>query len=623
MRTKAHIEPGKLWTYCQGYKWGLRTPLLEGTISINLRYKPDFQILDAFIENLTGESFGYRDSPSFQYALVSRLVFFSSALQRHFSFPVFESGLIHSHTETSYSGSFNLALSCYSPEVGKEILQWLINLGNLFLASPDKTLPAKFLLDHLSKRLAPFHIKGLNTFRFLKAAFENNIPSNNLGKRVVVYGYGSKSVWLESSTTENTSWMATRIACDKRLSSFILAEAGFPVPIQKSVSNEQNVLQIANEIGYPVVIKPADREQGKGVFSGIKNPDKLLSAFKSAREISRNILIEKHVEGFSHRLTVFHGKVIKISKKIPGGVIGDGKHSIKELLDIFYNRPENQISLRERGKRLTLDEEALELLSDLKMSVDSIPEPNQFICLRRRANSSAGGTSERLQIDQVHPDNIQLAIRASQLIKLDLAGIDIISPDISKSWLEIETAICEINSQPQISDNGSPDTLRNILLELMDHQPRIPVLVIASDLSESHFLDALTNIKTPYRVAFSSINGLWLNKQQVSLSFKSSFSAAKSLLMARESDMGIMLMSPAELEKYGLPVDLCDELLIAEKHEKLVEIFKDNTLKMTLSHETQISKQKVCELFIEKFSEKLNKEAALTRTVSNPLPPTI
>ncbi|MDP1534559.1 MAG: acetate--CoA ligase family protein, partial [Rubrivivax sp.] len=289
-----------------------------------------------------------------------------------------------------------------------------------------------------------------------------------------------------------TPVLGTRLARDKFRTAQVLRQLGLPGPTHARATSPQHAVQLARRIGYPVVIKPADRDQGQGVSADLQDDAAVLAAFAFAARCSEHILVEKHADGRDYRLTILNGRLIKTIVRRAAGVVGDGQHSIAELVEQLRSDPAHRRAGQLRGHApLELDAQAHALLAQHAMASQTVPDRGRFVALRRRANVSAGGTPE-LVVGGIHPDNQRLAERAALALQLDLAGVDLIMPDIGQSWLQTGALICEVKGQPQLGSSTTPGIYQQVLRELVSTPWRMPVvLVIDAGTQIAHRLHAL------------------------------------------------------------------------------------------------------------------------------------
>lgn len=324
------------------------------------------------------------------------------------------------------------------------------------------------------KRRAP---SGANTLRFLQAAYEEDIPWRHVANNVYQFGWGSRARWLDSSFTDQTPRISAALARDKQACAAVLREAGLPVPRHRLAGSEAQAVEAAQVLGYPVVVKPADLDGGRGVFVDLREEAAVQKAYAAARLLSRRILVEQYIAGQDYRLQVHQGEVFSVIHRRPAYVVGNGVATVEALVQ-RTNRERRQPSadhLAEQARKaIMIDHEVHDWLQHQGLTLTSVPADGQRVRLRGAANVSAGGTREEV-LHKAHRDNLALAVRAARVLRLDLAGIDLLIPDIARSWKETGAAICEVNGQPQISRH----LLRPLLSRLVRGGGRIPVIAIA------------------------------------------------------------------------------------------------------------------------------------------------
>ena len=434
-----------------------------------------------------------------------------------------------------------------------------------------KSAQTKF--DDLQGVLAKYIAPSVNRFYLAAAAFELDIPILPMRFDAYMVGQGSKSRLFSSSITDETSAIGVRIAKDKIYSAELLLSAGLPAPRQARASNLEDAIAKAIEIGYPVVIKPVDEEEGRGVSANIIDDENLRLAFNKAREFSNKIVVEKHIQGFTHRLTVFNNKIVKVAKRIAGGVIGDGTSNIRELVDSGHaNRRKPTVELRHGPALVSLDEEAQGLLKQQGLDQQHVPAQQEYIRLRRRDNFSAGGTNEPIDVSDIHPDNESLALRVADLFRLDFAGIDLIIEDITKSWLDSHAAICEVNAQPTVGISYAPFLYHELLEETFPQGGRIPIhLGIKSTNDELEFNKYFLIQEIVETQWLACKEGLFSDRTKKSIGYKNGYQSAQSLLLNSDVESALCLTTAQEIVDFGVASNhidsICKPPLVSDVHK--------------------------------------------------------
>ena len=357
------------------------------------------------------------------------------------------------------------------------------NLCSLLLLDLSGTLSDDALATRLKDVVVALRATQPSTSngpRLTRAAFELGIPFRQLPGEMTLYGIGRNGARVESTFTQFTRRNGVAIARRKPLTSLMLRRALLPTPDFKLANDADEAVRIADRFGYPVVVKPADRDGGVAVEAGLANEHDLRTAFDAAYQISKSIMVERHVEGRDYRLTVFRGKMIWAVERRPAGVTGDGQSDIRSLVERLNNEPGRGDDTFARLKRIPLGAEAMSLIEEQHLQLDSIPAEGHFVRLARKSNVTAGGMPVAVT-GEVHPDNARLAERAAMQLDLDLAGVDLIVPDIAASWRETGGAICEVNAMPELGGTTSLHLYPKILDELVPNRGRIPSIAIIGD----------------------------------------------------------------------------------------------------------------------------------------------
>jgi len=559
----------------QGMAFGLRGPTAVTLILCPESVPEDLSSLDVVMVDFLGE---VASSTTFTMAdparaLLERLCYWQSVLQRQFKIPITEAFDLRvwnsDATPAKHMRQYQLALAYFDLQATARSLQWLLALINHWLRSgpgvyklePSLRQDYEELLSFLRER----RVSTNNVIHFLDAAHQLQIPVTRMVDNLYCFGQGQNSKLLLSSQTDSTGAIGVRLAGNKFQCAQMLRRFGIPVAQHVLVQDEQRAVEMGRKLGYPVVIKPADCEQGRGVFAGLNDDEAVRSAFKVAAQFSKHILVEKHHAGEDYRFTVMHGRIIKVMHRRPGGVLGDGQASVSELVARQQGTESNRRKLKRKGTHLlSLDAEALDLLVEEGMTPDSIVPEGQFVPLRRKANVSAGGDYSVIPSDAVHPDNLELTIRAAEVLRLDIAGVDVIIPDIAESWRVCGAIICEVNAVPQIGLRDTPAIFEEILSELLPERGLIPVQlwVLAHALEERNLNPLLARSSTQGLHAFAADGCSWINAVPTEGVYPSTFAAAQALLCDQRVSSAALVMTPDEIRRFGLPASYFDRIQI-------------------------------------------------------------
>ncbi len=362
---------------------------------------------------------------------------------------------------------------------------------------------------------------GPSTASLVKAAEERNIPWLRLNQySLVQFGQGRYQQRIQATTTGRTSNIAVELAGDKEETNGILRDLGLPVPKQELVRTTRDAVRAAERIGYPVVLKPLSGNHGRGVSINLRTPEEVETGFAKASEHGRTIIVESYVEGFDHRLLVVNGELVAAAKRVPGHVVGDGKHTIKELVDIVNEDPRRGVGHEKVLTRLEFDHQAERLLAKLDYDHDTVPAKDEIVYLRSTANLSTGGTAIDVT-DVIHPDNREMAIRAINAIDLDIGGVDFLTKDITESYREAGGGICEVNAGPGFRmhvapSEGTPRDVAGPVIDMLfppDTPSKIPIAAITGTNGKTTTSRMLAHIlkMSGMTVGLTSTDGVYID----------------------------------------------------------------------------------------------------------------
>ena len=477
--------------------------------------------------------------------------------------PVFEPGIVLAAGREDADATL-LVASLDGGQAGTlAALQWV---AEAFNASQDEARLGKCMtkLPRLLKTLTALLSLPSNTPRLLGAAYELSMPVALLEGTVYRIGQGRWARWLNSSLTDETPQISAALARDKMQCAGIMRKAGMPAPQHEVAAGPDEAVAIARRMGYPVVVKPSDLDGGVGVSAGLQTDEEVRAAFELARRKSKSILVEKHFEGRDYRLTVFRGEMIWAIERVPAGVTGDGRLAVHELVAQLNADPRRGAGQNAPLKRLVIDDEALALLERAGLSTGSVVAAGRFVALRRASNVAVGGTPVGVT-DKVHPDNSELSVRAAAALKLDVAGVDLLIPDISRSWLETGALICEVNSGPTLGQTTTLHLYAPIMKALVNGDGRIPIAVVVGAPQPEKFGAAVVR----HLAALGRVAG-WAGGEKAMVGNSTlatgSFGpmrGGRMLMLDNRVEAAVLLVNDMRVLRSGLPFERFDVLLVA------------------------------------------------------------
>lgn len=475
--------------------------------------------------------------------------------------PVSAEGLVEPAGATGAAQRYGLAIpfleGCAAEAA--QALDWVLAAANAALTGAGR-FDVERRLNPLLEQLRRVGPQGMNTARFLTAAARAGIPTRRVIGNVYQFGQGSEARWLDSSYTDESACIASSLARNKFDAAVVLRRAGVPVPRHEEATTAAAAVAAAGRIGFPVVVKPIDRDGGKGVAVELDRADAVAAAAAAALRLSNTVLVEQFIPGNDYRLQVHRGEVIWASHRVPGGVTGDGVHSVAELLAALNADPRRgEPGSTALLKRIALDDEARDLLARQGLAPDAVPAAGRFVRLRRAANVASGGRAVGV-LERVHPDNLALAARAAEALRLDLAGVDLLIPDIARSWLEGGAAVCEVNAQPQLW----PTLPEKILGRLVRGDGRIPIVVLMDGAAGESWRATVAGPAADggCPVGWAARTGATLAGETIVRGPTSLLAAGEALLFDRRTQAAVIAVDDDQLLRTGLPSDRCDLLVL-------------------------------------------------------------
>ena len=408
------------------------------------------------------------------------------------------------------------------------------------------------------------HAFGPSTASLVAAAEERDIPWLRLNKySLVQFGHGKHQKRIQATITSETNHIAVEISCDKEDTHNLLNDLGLPVPQQHMIYSPREAVSAARRIGYPVVVKPLNANHGRGVSINLNSAEEVETAFEVAREqgTSRAVLVESYMTGFDHRMLVVNNELVAVAKRVPGHVIGDGKHTISELIDIVNEDPRRGVGHEKVLTILEIDKQATRLMDNAGYTAETILAADEVFYLRDTANLSTGGTAIDLT-DVVHPDNREMAQRAIQAVGLDVGGVDFLTDDISKSYKDIGGGIVEVNAAPGFRmhvapSEGEPRDVSGNVIDMLFPQgtpSRIPIAAITGTNGKTTTSRMLAHvIKTcGHTVGLTTTDGIYVDGKQTVKGDTTGPRSAQMVLRDPTVDFAVLETARGGLVRNGL-----------------------------------------------------------------------
>lgn len=343
-------------------------------------------------------------------------------------------------------GLYSIILQCHWPKSALMALSMALELVDDLIRGEA---PESLDITRLERQLLQ-EMPGPSSQAIIDAAKSRGIPVKGLGQGSLFrLGTGRYRQFVQATVTGRTSCIGVDMACDKTMTKKVLSEALIPTPLGKIARDEEEAVAIAKELGGTVVIKPCDGNQGKGVSLNLESEAEIRSAFKVAENYSTKIIVEEQIFGRHYRILVVNNRVEAVAERFSAQIVGDGIHSIKDLIEIENLNPLRGDEHEKPLTRIKVDQVVFNVLARQNLTINYVPQLEEVISLRDNANLSTGGTAADAT-EVTHPENRELACRIARLLELDVAGIDVVTEDIAQPLLAGKGAIIEVNAAPGI-----------------------------------------------------------------------------------------------------------------------------------------------------------------------------
>lgn len=410
---------------------------------------------------------------------------------------------------------------------------------------------------------------GPSTETLVKEAETRDIPWMPLSARAMIQlGYGVNQKRIQATLSDYSGILAVELACDKEGTKQILRDAGIPVP-RGTVINYLDDLEAAIEEvgGYPIVIKPLDGNHGRGITIDITSWEEAEQAYDAARSVSRAVIVERYYRGSDHRVLVINGKLVAVAERVPAHVVGDGKSTVQELIDLTNSDPNRGDGHSNVLTKIVLDRTSDSLLQRQGYTLDTVLEPEAVCYLRATANLSTGGIAVD-RTDDIHPENIWLAQRVAKTIGLDIAGIDIVTLDISKPLRDVDGVVVEVNAAPGFRMHVCPSVglPRNVAAPVMDmlfpngKSGRIPILAITGTNGKTTTTRLIAHIykQTGQVVGYTTTDGIYIDDHLVEKGDTTGPQSAQVILKDPTVEVAVLETARGGILRSGLAFDNCD-----------------------------------------------------------------
>ena len=391
-----------------------------------------------------------------------------------------------------------------------------------------------------------------------------DIPFLRLNEHSLVQlGQGIYQQRIRATMTSKTSSLAVDVAGDKELTSRLLAAAGLPVPRSYPVRDVDDAGAAARRLGFPLVVKPLDGNHGRGVHLDLRSEEEVAAAFPAAQDEARRgwVLVETYVAGNDYRVLVVGGRMVAIAERVPAHVVGDGEHTVAQLVERTNADPRRGVGHEKVLTRIRVDQAAIELVRAQGFELDDVPAEGTMVKLTLTGNMSTGGISID-RTDEAHPDNVEIAEEAARVVGLDVAGIDFIAPDLAEPVRETGGAIVEVNAAPGFRMHthptvGEPQYVAKPVVDLLfppGTPSRIPIVAVTGTNGKTTTSRMIAHIFKGMgrQVGLTSTDGILIDERLVVTADASGPRSARMVLQNPRVDLAVFEVARGGILREGL-----------------------------------------------------------------------
>lgn len=472
--------------------------------------------------------------------------------------------------ETDERGVYNVVFSYMEEEVGRYAARASVRLfEELAEGNSIEEIKAGIAADVQKMREIREEVRfGPSTGALVEEAVSRDIPFIRLNEQSLVQlGYGRHQKRIQATTTANTNMIATDIAGNKHATKKMLGDMGVPVPKGYRIRDLDELENTLSAVGYPAVIKPLDGNHGKGATVGITDLEHAEIAFEKAKEYSRWVIVEQQLTGADFRALVVNNRLIAVAERIPAHIVGDGKNTIEKLIELANADPRRGFGHENVLTLIEIDGQTMRCIKAKDYTLETVLPEGEILHLKTTANISTGGTAID-RTDEVHPLNVFLFERIARIIGLDVAGVDIIAPNVSEPLAESGGGIIEVNAAPGFRMHLSPSEGigRNVAEHVLDMlfppqtPSRIPIIAVTGTNGKTTTTRLIAHVLkgSGCTVGFTTTDGTYIQNQQILHGDNTGPVSAQLVLKDPTVDVAVLETARGGIIRSGLGFDYCD-----------------------------------------------------------------
>ncbi|WP_402721332.1 cyanophycin synthetase [Janthinobacterium rivuli] len=407
---------------------------------------------------------------------------------------------------------------------------------------------------------------GLGTSAIVQAAIARGIPFRRLTKgSKIMFGWGSRQRRIYASKIDSTSAIGDAISQDKALTKKLLDAAGVPVPPGRVVADADDAWMAAVAIGLPVVVKPNRGRQGNGITVGVSGRSQVAAAFDLAFEHGDGVMVERCLSGDDFRMLVIDHQLVAAARRDPPQVVGDGLHSVRELVAQANADPRRSSSQATALSTIRLDAIALACLEPQGYHADSVPQQGARVILRNNASLASGGSAIDVTGD-VHPEVAARAIEAAQMIGLDVCGVDLVCSSVQRPLEEQQGGVVEVYAAPDLRMHlpwsGAGQQVGAAIIASMftdGEDGRIPLVAVTGTNGKTTTVRLTAHLLTAggLRTGMANSDGVYIAGRRIDSGDCSGPRSVRKVLGHPEIDAAVCETARGGVLRAGLGFDRC------------------------------------------------------------------
>lgn len=459
-------------------------------------------------------------------------------------------------------------------EVGRAAGRFAVELMAHLATGANPGFDAVSEVDAIRRITAKVKL-GPSTMAIVTAAAACGIPAFRPDPQssFVILGQGHRQRRIWATATDGTGLVAAYTAADKALTGRLLVDAGIPVPEDVVTEDAEHAVRASNRLGFPVAVKPLNGNHGRGVMLDLSDDGSVRAAFAAAARSGRDgrVLVQRQILGRDYRVLVIGGEIVAVAERVPAHVIGDGATTVRGLVDAANADP-----LRGEGHgspltRIRTGERATAVLAAQGLTWGTVPAAGRRVLLAGAANLSTGGTAID-RTDEIHPANAQLAREAALVLGLDVAGVDIVTPDIASPMAGEGGAVVEVNAAPGFRmhthpSEGRPRPVAETVVQFLfpaDAPVRVPVVAVTGTNGKTTTTRMVAHLlgQAGYCVGLTTTDGISIGDRLAAAGDMAGPKSARAVLRHPQVEAAALETARGGIVREGLGFDRCDVAIV-------------------------------------------------------------